>query len=333
MRNERAELIMPKSSPSGSKPKGLKFEHQVQHTIESFDRLTSLARQPLTSPRHALSLAEELLSHGHPDTLKVTALLRQNPHRDVVRRGIMLEKCFDQLRARLHVEEVDRKHIVRAYRKDGYLLFESAQKSRKLLVVFTTIFNNFFISHLNLHAMLRDLGCHLLFLKDTTLSNYQRGVASFASDFPDIAVQIQATARKLGADQIYLSGYSSGGYPALQTSLRMACQGYLGFSHSTDLSPGSALPHPAHYSAESFAQLDARWLVDLRVSLQQADPAVPRVLIYGEQAWKDSAHAEHVAGLKTIRLVRLAGASHDTVKFLLARGRFTEAFRRLVADR
>ncbi len=324
---------MPKHSPALPKANGLKFEHALQHTIEGFDRLSVQAKQQPLPPRHVLVLAEALLSHGHPDTPRLIALLRQTPHRDIVKRSVLLEKCFDRLRARLHVEEVDRKQIVRAYRKDGYLLFESPQKSRKLLVIFTTLYNNFYISHLNLHAMLKDLGCHLLLLKDATLANYQRGVASFASDLPDIAVQIQAMARKLGADQIYLSGYSSGGYPALQTALRFPCQGFLGFSHVTDMRPDSPLPRPAHFTDEVFAQLDRRWLVDLRPALENADPAIPRVLVYGDKAWKDLAHGQHLAGLKTIRLVPLAGANHDVIQFLLGRGRLTEAFRRLVADR
>jgi len=284
-------------------------------------------------PRQALLLAEELVSHGHPEALRLTALLLQNPHRDVVERGISLEKCFHHMRAQLHVEDVDRKQIVRAYRKDGYLLFESPQKSRKLLVIFTTIYNNYFISHLNLQAMLKGLGCHLLLLKETTLANYQRGVVSFARDLPDLPVQIQATARKLGADQIYLSGFSSGGYAALQTSLLLPCHGYLGFSHPTDLRPDSPLPRPWYLTDEVYARLDPRWLPDLRVPLADADPAVPRVLCYGDRAPRDVANAGHLAGLGTIRLVPLAGAGHNTIRYLLAKGRLTAAFRRLVADR
>ena len=324
---------MPKALPDLTRSKGFEFENLVQHTIEGFDRLAAQARQQPIPPRQALFLAEELLSHGHPDTLRLTALLRQNPHHDVVEWSVSLERCFHQLRAQLHVEDIDRKQIVRAYRKAGYLLFESAQKSGKLLVIFTTIFNNYFISHLNLQAVLKSLGCHLLLLKETTLANFQRGVPSFARDFPDIAVQIQATARKLGADQIYLSGFSSGGYAALQTSLRLPCHGYLGFSHPTDLSPGSSLLRPWYLNDEVYARLDPRWLPDLRVSLGDADPAVPRVLCYGDRAAKDVANAAHLAGLGTIRLVRLANAGHNTIRYLLAKGRLTAAFRRLVADR
>jgi hypothetical protein len=324
---------MPKPSRDSTKGDGFSFENPVQHTIESFDRLTAQARQQAIPSRDVLMLAEELLSHGHPDTPRMTALLRQNPHRDIVAHADLLDRCFGQLRAHLHIEDVGRNQIVRAYRKDGYLLHESAGKSRKLLVVFTTIYNNFYISHLNLHAMLKDLGCHLLLLKESTLANFQRGVPSFADDMPGIADQIRATARKLGADQIYLSGFSSSGYAALLTSLRLACHGYLGFSHSTDLSPGSPLGRPSYFSDEIYARLDPRWLLDLRPELEKADPAIPRVLVYGDRTKRDGFHAAHLAGLNTIRLLRLRGATHNSIQYLLGRGRLTAAFRRLVADR
>jgi hypothetical protein len=322
-----------KQSMAFNKAKPFQFEHEHQHRLEGFDRLAAQARQTGMTQRDVLMLAEEMLSHGHPDTLRVTARLKESPHRDAVAHGVMLEKCFDQLRRRLHVEDVDRKQIVRAYRKDGYLLFESAQKSRKLLVIFTTIFNNFYISHLNLHGVLKDLGCHLLVLKETTLANFQRGVASFASDFPGIADQIRATARQLGADRIYISGFSSSGYAALLTSLTLPCHGYLGLSQNTDLSPGSSLPRPWFLTDEVYAQLDPRWLLDLRPRLEDADPAVPRVLCYGSRTTKDIKHALNLAGLPTVRLVRLRGSTHNTIQHLLARDRLTAAFSSLVADR
>jgi hypothetical protein len=296
--------------------------------------MSALARQERLSSLEVLNLADDLLSHGHPDTLRMTGLLRSYPHRDAVAHGVRLEKCFAQLRARLRIEAMDRKHLVRAYRKDGYLLFESETPSRKLLVVFTTIFNNFYISHLNLYAMLKDLGCHLLVLKETTLGSYHFGVDGLASDLPGIPKAITATAARLGADQIYVSGFSSGGYAALQTSLMLPCSGYLGFSHPTDLTPDSPLPRPWYIGDErAYAQLDPRWLQDLRIPLQAADPAVPRVLCYGDRSPKDVANAEHLAGLPTIRLVRLAKAGHNTVQYLLAHGRLSAAFSQLVADR
>jgi hypothetical protein len=321
-----------KSADGTGKPRFVQLEHEYQHTLEDFDRLAARVGK-YESQRDVLKLADQMLSHGHPDTPLVTALLRQNPHRDVVALGTRLEKCFHHLREKLHVEDLDRKQLVRAYRKDGYLLFESAQRSRKLLVLFTTIFNNFYISHLNLQAMLKDLGCHLLILKETTSANYQRGVANFARDFPDIGEQIRATARRLGADRIYISGFSSGGYAALLTSLRLTCHGYLGFAHTTDLSPDSAFSLPWYIGEAAYARLDRRWLVDLRVALQDADPSVPRVYCYGDRSAKDVLYARHLAGLDTIRVLRLRNGTHNTIQYLLAQGRLAGAFSWLVADR
>ncbi len=184
---------MPKHSPAF---RPFDFEHPQQHTLDGFDRLAAKARQEVMTARDVLMLADEMLSHGHPDTLRVTARLKENPHRDVVAEGVLLEKCFGELRRQFHVEEIDRKQIVRAYRKDGYA--------------------------------------------------------------------------------------------ALLTSLQLPCQGYLGFSQTTDLSPDSPLPRPWFLTDEVYAQLDPRWLLDLRVRLQDADPAVPHVLCYGSRTAKDT---------------------------------------------
>lgn len=311
----------------------MQFEHVTQHSLEVFDRIGARAKREDIPPRELLFLAQDMLSHGHPDTLRATAMLKQNPHRDVVDHAMLLERCFHRIRQAFRVEELDRKHLVRAYRREGYHLVERASGSRKLLVVFTTIFNNFFVSHLVLQALLKDLDCHLLFLKETTLFSYQRGVSSYATSLPDLAARLQATARQLGADRIYLTGFSSGGYAALQTSLLLPCHGYLGLSHTTDLSPGSTLKRPWYLTDEIYAQLDPRWLWDLRDKLREADPSVPRFLCYGDRSSLDPGYARHVAGLGTIRPVRLAKAGHNTILYLLGKNRLTEAFRRLVADR
>ena len=110
---------MAKQTIAFNRAKPFHFEHDQQHTLDGFDRLAAQARQEGQRQRDALILAEEMLSHGHPDTLRFTAKLKENPHRDAVAHGMMLEKCFGELRRRLHVETIDRKQIVRAYRKDG----------------------------------------------------------------------------------------------------------------------------------------------------------------------------------------------------------------------
>jgi len=323
---------MPEKAPDAAESDGFEFEDSSQHTIENLDRLDVVAHQEASTPRDSLLLTLELLSHGHPETPRWIARVREHPHRDAAEFADAMQDCFDQLRARFRIEDVSRDELVWAYRKDGHMLFESEKKSRKLLVAFMTIYNNFFISNLNFHAMLKGLGCHLLLLKESTLAHYQRGVPGFAPDYPSIADQIQAMADKLGADQIYLTGFSSGGYPALHMSLKLPCRGYLGFSHATDMSLDSPLQRPLFVTEEVYARLDQRWLLDLRIDLERADPAVPRMLLYGDRATRDTAHARHLAGLNTIRATPLAGVGHNTIQNLLYRRRLIPAFKQLLGD-
>ena len=311
----------------------MEFDHLIQHSIESLQSIERVAKRETLAAREARYLAEEMVAHGHRDAMRPIRQLQEHPGRQFREYADVLENCFRHLREHFRLEDVDRNRLVRAYRKSGFLLFEGDRNCGKLLVIFTTMFNNFYISHLALQAMLKDLGCHILLLKDTSVANFLRGVADFAPDPAGIADKIQAVARQLGAEKIYVSGFSSGGYAALWTSMRIPCHGYLGFSHATDLSLASTLPLYWFFTEEVRAQIDPRWLEDLRVPLRDADPEVPRVLYYGANWEKDVLHAEHLAGLPAIRLERLENVGHNAVQHLLGEGRLKEQFRQLVKDR
>ncbi len=56
------------------------------------------------------------------------------------------------------------------------------------------------------------------------------------------------------------------------------------------------------------------------------------MLVYGGLAKRDVANAEHLAGLNTIRLMRLHGGTHNSIQHLLSRGRFTAVYRWLVGE-
>ena len=117
------------------------------------------------------------------------------------------------------------------------------------------------------------------------------------------------------------------------TSLLLPGSNYLGFSHPTDLSPGSPLPPGQFFTPDVMAQLDPSWLLDLRPRLEQADPAGRRTLVYGDQSVRDSLHADHLQGVAGIDLICLKGTGHNTIQSLMAEGRLVDLFSRLVADR
>ena len=309
------------------------FEHALQHKREDIAQLEALLRQQEIPLRQALFLAQELVAHGHGQASHPISLLQaQSRHADVQAFCVMLDRAWRNLRQHFQLEAVPERHVEQFYRRNGSILCRPAQESKKLLVIFTTIFNNFAISTLALTTLLQRLGVNILILKDATRFTYHRGVEGLAHDLPGIAEAIERTANQLNAERIYLSGFSSGGYPALMTSLRMDCAGYLGFSHMTDQSALSPFPQNRHLLPELRATLDPEQFCDLRLLLERADPAIPRRLIYGAHSPTDSAHARHCEGLETIELTCLADATHNTPLRLLADGEFLEQFRRLVED-
>ena len=310
----------------------MRFEHALQHTKEKLAELELMLRAPELPLRQALFLAQELVAHGHRQAdVPLRQLRAQSGHADVQAYCTLLEQAWQNLRRHFELESVADAVSAQFYRRDGFVLCRTSQSSRKLLVIFTTIYNNFAISTLALAGLLQRLGVNLLILKDATRHAYHRGVEGFADTLPGIAGAISRTADQLGADRIYVSGFSSGGYPALLTSLHLKCAGYLGFSHMTDLSAQSPLPQSRQMPPELRNTLDQRYLCDLRPLLENADPAVPRRLVYGARSPTDVAHARHCEGLGTLGLTCLPDATHNTPLKLLANGRLDSVFEELIA--
>ncbi len=309
------------------------FEHPMQHTPESIARLETLLSRRDLPPSDMLHLAQELVAHGHRSAPTAIAALRAGSrHADVVAYCDRLERVWYHLRSVYRLEEQSAELLAHCYSHNGFIALRPPLPSRRLLVVFTTLFNNFAISTAALASLLTGTGANLLILKDSTIYNYHRGVYGLAEDFPSLSKAIHDHAARIGADRIYYSGFSSGGYAALLTSLLGQCDGYLGFSHITDLSANSSLPPSRHMPPQLRTSLDQRWFRDLRPMLAKADPTVHRRLIYGAKSAPDIVHAENLSGLNTVSLTRLADATHNTVQHLLESGSLSELFRQFVAD-
>lgn len=318
-------------SPRSTGQQTMRFDHVQQHTSEGLARIEQMARQREISVRQALFIAEELVVHAHPGAMRPVAMLKEKArHRDILAHAGLLQKTFDEVRGHFRLEAARRDHLDLFYRLNGFVHVRNPKPNDTLLVAFTTMFNNFYVSNAAFAAILSGLPCDLLLLKDATLLNYHGGVAGFAPDFPGIAPALERFAASHGKSRVVLTGYSSGGYAALLTSLLMRCDGYLGFSHQVDLADDSVLPSPRLFTDEVRAHVDRAWLRDCRPLLAQANPAVSRTLIYGERSERDAAHARHLGGLDGIRLVELAGAGHNTIQPLLAESRLVALFRDLV---
>ena len=86
-------------------------------------------------------------------------------------------------------------------------------------------------------------------------------------------------------------------------------------------------------SPDIFAQADPRWKLNLRSLLEEADPAVPRALYYGELNNLDVANGRNVEGLPTIKTFRMPQISHNTIRALFAMDMLIPAFDTLINER
>lgn len=311
----------------------MQFDHAAQHTLENLAGLENELAQGPISLRRAIYVAGQLTSHGHPSARKVIALLEDNArHSDILAYAAMLKRCDESVRGYFQLEALPRPQVERFYQPEGFVFLQKKSASRKLLVIFTTMFNNFHFSNAAMAAMLGTLDCNLLFLKDGTLFNYHKGVAGFAESLPTLGPAINRLAQRTGIDRIYMTGFSSCGYSALYTALTSPCHGYLGFSQPTDLDAQSALEPPLYFTAQVREMIDPACLIDLKPLLEAADPSVPRTFVYGERNARDTMHVRHIADVPHVRTIAMPNSAHSTVEDLGANDELVSMFARLIAD-
>lgn len=222
----------------------------------------------------------------------------------------------------------------RLYARTGYAFFPAETKTPKLLVVFTTMYNNYQMSNALMYAMLKPFGVNVLFLKDETYFTYLNGVVGLGSDIRELARGIQSFAAEHGYSEIYITGFSSGGFASLYAASLIPCAGYLGLAIYTDISLGSQLPRRLRLapqierkiadSAAGIFQCDLKPIVVDRVG------GFPIALHYGDLSLDDCAHAQHLAGLPGVRITVSKNAGHGLVGDMMQQHMLHVPFRELL---
>jgi hypothetical protein len=293
-----------------------------QHTLAN---LEASRRRLLHAdlPNKALfHLVLELASHGHPDTTVALDRLKNQPdgfrHYTSLR---MAEQAHLQVRKFFRFEEIDDQALDAFYQQHGHLYLRHKVRPNYLIVMFTTMYNNLFYSNAIMASLLSRVGCSLLILRDATYLQYLAGAKGTADTYFDLLAKIREIADENGVEKLFLTAASTGTFPALLASLRMPCDGYLGFSQMIDSRPEA---HPDY--ADAARLVDPRLLLNLTSLVAEADPAVPRAIYYGQSHAEDSAYAAQVAGLPAIKAIGLPRTGHNTVQPLMAHGRLHDAF-------
>ena len=308
----------------------LKYSSPFQHSAEQIDQYEKQLDSGREWPfREALDMVNQMTSHAHPRARSLLNSLKQRiVHPDTQRRLDKLLAICDATDNLAEIKNVrENRDLWNAlYSTEGYLYVKGESNPEILLVVFTTMYNNFGVSNFVLYSLLRTYGVSVLILKDCTYLNYAGGVKGFGDNLDDLAIGINSFAEKNNCSRIFVTGYSSAGFAACYVSSRIPCCGFLGFSIATDLTHDFQYPLHKFVINQVREKFGDRYLINLVDVLSSSNSLVRHRLVVGEREKLDVAFANNLGGVAGIEIVTVKDCFHDTPETLLASGDLTEHF-------
>jgi pimeloyl-ACP methyl ester carboxylesterase len=175
-----------------------------------------------------------------------------------------------------------------------------------------------------IHRWFGHLGVHVIYLRDYQGKNYDNGIRSLAPDLGGTLRALRETIAGLGVQRVVCYGNSLGGYGALRYALELQSEAVLCFGAPTNLVPdfGNIRLREKRGVAPG---------LDLRPLYQRASRAPRTHLVYAEHHASDRTQASNFAGLPTVSLEGVHGASgHDVFLRVLLDGRYERLVRWLV---
>jgi hypothetical protein len=205
-----------------------------------------------------------------------------------------------------------------------------AKGSRTLLVVFSTMYSDFWLSYPVLHCLLPTDTTSILYLKDPREMIYLRGLVTYGSTFRHLCAGVRRTAEELSIDDIRVMAFSSGGYPALLLATLVGASAYLGFSIRTDLSPTSPFPNHRYVERGFMKEAFDEMMFDLKPVLAEREAPKLGILYHGSEMEIDALHAKHLADLPNFMVKEVPATRHNTILSLLAQDKFEAIVRRFL---
>lgn len=310
----------------------MKFFSPHQHSVSQIKRIAEAlvaGKEKPLSLSEDLHIATELVQHGSPRAKNFINQIEKKVSNDLVNnylRKLLLQLEFIQSIPNLTNVLSNENLLQSLYRLNGFFFERGAKYPNKMIVVFTTMFNNFYLSNPVLYALLSQFGITLLVLKDATRFNYLNGVDGFAQNPHEIANQITLLARAKKIDEIYITGFSSGGYVSLLCSSLINCRGYLGFSITSDLSKNSTLKPGKYFTNDVSSKVSPMWLADLGAYLVIRRDLVNRKIYYGINSPRDKSHAINLSDVPNLSTISIADCDHHSIAALIENKELTNVF-------
>lgn len=282
-----------------------------------------LCNEPQVERRHAYAVLSQLSKHAHPafEILadRLSSVERNSKGLAFIERERKINAAATNALTLVGVDFVKRfaNDLLSTHKP---VLIQN-DLSKPLIVVFTTRYNNFFISNLVFGALLQQTGNSILFLKDTTGGNYLKGMKNFGDNWESSLIALNKRITKF--EGLIFTGFSSGGYASLLASLSLDAQKFIGFSITTDLSPKSKRPKPPFLN-EELETLPIELRRDLSRELHRKKTDF--VFFAGEKSPYDLEHAMACENIDNAEINIVPGEEHFSMRPMFIDGKLAEVF-------
>ncbi|KJS09216.1 MAG: hypothetical protein VR73_03000 [Gammaproteobacteria bacterium BRH_c0] len=310
------------------------FRDPRQHSVDQVINLKRLVLSANTlTTTQLIYLLSELSTQGLSEFLPLHNHLSLRTDRKDVH--VFLKRCHDEWNAIVTMDRfqdmfADSKLIEMTY--DLYKpIYERGKKLPEVvLVVFATMFNNFYISNLAFLALIRKIGVSVIIMKDPTVFNYLNGIPGLAKDFDESMAKLSQFIKANKYKKIVTTGFSSGGYASLLAATKLGASGCLALAAHSDFSPNSCMPQPRFMTDEVRSKISQNSLLDLKVFLSDFDGQCEWKLFYGENSLKDKLHAKNLESVRNFTVEEIKGCGHAVVSPLFTSGRLENELRAML---
>lgn len=224
--------------------------------------------------------------------------------------------------SRFHIsnkEEFELLHPVNA------IFIDSQKLDRPVIVVFTTAYNNFYISNPVFATLLLNAGYSCLFLKDPTGFQYTKGIAGLGQDWRSSISKLRDIIKEVSRGRkIIFTGFSSSGFAAILAAVELEVSHVVGFSISASLSPESGLRMPKLITSSMYGNMPPEMRVDLKKVIKNSSTSIS--LYFGGANSNDRAGAYYLRGCGNVKVNELQDEGHICFRGLFVKGELISIF-------
>lgn len=299
-------------------------------SIHSLSQLNFLLHQSsIAKPkvRDGLFTANQLARHGFcDDASRVIDRVAARGHRNetLTLRLERLVKTVEQARAISGLGEM----LADSHKLEKLLSFHSSifrarGGSPRLVIVYSTAWNNFDISFPFLHCLIAGHADCILYVKNPERGMYATGNHEYGASMDQLSSSICKLIAGLNPSRVAVMGFSGGGYAALHLAAMAGADAFLGLGIRTDFSRESTFAAPAYRTAPCESDYANNTLVNMR-DLPRIAGMERALLYFGDRDDSDRENALNMEGLPNFRVHAVARGSHNLVLDLLVSGQLSE---------